>query len=136
MPTVAAHHFGQLHAVEAIDRGHLLARMLRPFARRPNVFVADDDVVTKVTIHKDATVDIEIAIDTATRSWSVTVRGITTGNVLSHVALPPSDRAQLLRELRTFLEAVVEPNTQVLASYEPLLAAATAGGWRHVTCFC
>ena len=109
------------------DRGHLLARMLRPYARQPNVFVADDDVVTRVTIHKDATVDIELAIDTGARSWSVIVREIATGNVLSQTTVAPRDRTQLLRELRTFLEGVVGPDTQVSAS---------PCSWHHAPRFC
>lgn len=118
------------------DRGHLLARMLRPYASRPNVFVADDDVATRVTIHQDATVDIELVIDTGARSWSVAVREIATGNVVAQATVAPRDRAQLLRELRTFLEGVVGPARQGTTSLALLLAAASPGSPHHAPRFC
>jgi hypothetical protein len=118
------------------DRGHLLARMLRPFARQPNVFVADDDMVTRVTIHKDATVDIELAIDTTGKRWTATARDRVTGAELVQQSTATTERAALLGELRTFLDAVVEPPVRLMSHDAPRLETATAAGWQRIAPFC
>ena len=131
-------------AAFAAQRSGLLGVVLRPFATRPNVFVADDHVATKVTIHKTGTLDIEIVISTATRQWSATVRDVATGRALVHdgAAYSASDaatsveqRTAMLGDLQAFLDAVVDAPVRLTQRDRTRLEIAAASGWRQAVPF-
>lgn len=81
--TLTASHAGAPWTQLAIgDRAGALSGLLRPFAQRPHVFVTDGEAATTVTIHKDANLDLELAIATGELRWTVAARDVATGRVL------------------------------------------------------
>ncbi|MBL8755233.1 MAG: hypothetical protein JNK15_18180 [Planctomycetes bacterium] len=132
-----------LESTAAADRRGSLAGALRPFAVRPNVFVADDDAATRVTIHKTPSLDIEVAIATATAEWTATVRDAATGAPLAcgtrayrHTAAEPhARRAALLRDVHAFLFAVVDAPVRLADDHQPKLETTAGERWRQVVPF-
>lgn len=119
-------------------RSGLLGLVLRPFAACANVFVADDDVATRVTIHKTSELDIEVVISTPTRHWSATVRDVASGCALVHdtaeyeatvTATPVERRDAMLGDLHAFLAAVVDAPVRLTHCSGTRLEFAAASGW-------
>jgi hypothetical protein len=132
-----------LESTAAADRRGSLAGALRPFAVRPNVFVADDATATRVTIHKTPSLDIEVANATATSEWTATVRDAATGAPLAHGTRgyrspgtePHARRAALLRDVHAFLFAVVDAPVRLADDASARLETAAGERWRQVVPF-
>ena len=132
-----------LESMTAADRRGSLAGALRPFAVRPNVFVADDEAATRVTIHKTPALDIEVAIATATNEWTATVRDAATGAPLAHGTRgyrspgvePHARRAALLRDVSAFLFAVVDAPGRFADGGAARLETTAGDRWRQVVPF-
>jgi hypothetical protein len=95
-------------------RAGVLTDLLRPFAERAHVFVADDAGATTVRIHKSAALDVELVIRTGEWRWSAKLQDAAHGRVLESTAASYRDRPRteardaMLADLRTFLTAVVD----------------------------
>lgn len=139
---LAAATDAMLFAAPLAPRSGHLAGLLRPFARRPHVFVAEDAAATRVTIHKTGALDVEIEIATATRRWTACVRDLANGAELTRLAGDyrgaATDAAEvrtaMLGDLHTLLAAVVDPALR-LTSRPHRVEVATAAGWRPLPCF-
>lgn len=133
---------GSLFAAPLAPRSGLLAGLLRPFARRPHVFVAEDAASTRVTIHKTGALDVEIEIATSTRHWTARVRDLANGAEIARTAGHYRDaatdaaevRTAMLGDLHALLAAVVDPALRV-TSQPHRVEVATAAGWRPLPSF-
>jgi len=118
-------------------RSGLLGAVLLPLGARPNVFVANDDTATRVTIHKTAGLDIEVVISTKAARWSASVRDVATGRVLVQDlasydgATPHERRAAMLGDLHAFFARVVDAPVRLSPIDGTRLECAARGDWRQ-----
>jgi hypothetical protein len=104
----------QLAPPPVAARAGVLTDLLRPFAERAHVFVADDAGATTVRIHKSAALDVELVIRTGDLRWSANLQESARGRVLESTAASYRDRPRteardaMLADLRAFLTDVVD----------------------------
>lgn len=103
-------------AVAFQARGGRLAPMLQPYASAPNVFVVDGETTTTVTVHKTATLDVEVRIDREQHSFAAVLRDLATGACTPLVLpAPHRDIDRLLAEVAALLAGIVDRSPPVIA---------------------
>ncbi len=103
-------------AVAFAARGGRLAPVLQPYASAPNVFVVDGESTTTITVHKTATVDVEVRIDREQHSFAAVLRDPTTGACTPLVLpAPHRDIDRLLAEVAALLAGIVDRSPPTIA---------------------
>lgn len=103
-------------AVAFRARGGRLAPVLQPYATSPNVFVVDGETTTTVTVHKTATVDVEVRIDREQHCFTAALRDLATGASTPLVLPGPHrDTDRLLAELAALLAVIVDRSPPAIA---------------------
>ena len=115
----------------AVPQRSLLTHLLRPFAARANVFVCDDASATRVVIHKNGALDVEVVIATTTKQWSAAVHDSITGAELAKAAadFTGATAIAVFAELDELLATLVDASVRV-APHAKHLEVATTHGWR------